>query len=377
MQTNEQTGEMVLVTDENYNERDYLASNPDVAKSVREGLIFSGRRHFELYGRRERRVMHLSLNNGRSVMRSSSQRLKVIYSSLKKVFFRLLYRIAYPESFVELEAQKSPLQMLETVETLKSELSDTEILLRQMMSILNAEMNLPYPPPKHLQVRVVGKYNQHFISDGMSFYPVLNRLLRPTGKELKDFQTILDFGCGCGRAIRGLATLLPDSKIHGTDIDGEAIAWLKNNYSKFAEFSVAPHVPPTIYQDQTFDFIFGVSVMTHLPEDMQFKWLEELNRITKPGGYVILSIHGERIYRPFDNEINQIMDTKGFFYYQLGGFNYGKSISLPDFYQTTFHSHAYIRREWQRYFNIIDIQAAGKGQGLDERQDSVLLQKRL
>lgn len=377
--TNKQTDDLVPVTDKNYNERDYLTSNPDVARAVREGRFFSGRQHFNLYGRKEGRMMYVTLKDMESSPESKVQHTRTgVFYSLKKKIFQFLYRMRYPESFTEPETLKvQVLNQTQTMEALKTQLNDTEILLKQIISILRWEVDLPLPPPKHLQIRVVGKYDAKFIDSGMSFYTVLNRLLRPIGKELKEFRSILDFGCGCGRAIRGLATLLPDSQIHGTDIDEEAIEWLRNNYSKFAEFSVAPHNPPTIYEDQTFDFIFGVSVMTHLPEDMQFKWLEELCRITKPGGYVMLSTHGERIYRPLDSEINDIMDIKGFFYYQLGGFNYGRSISLPDFYQTTFHSHAYIRREWQKYFDIIDIQSAGRGQGLDERQDSVLLQKRL
>jgi SAM-dependent methyltransferase len=196
-------------------------------------------------------------------------------------------------------------------------------------------------------------------------------VLKPTGKELKDFKSILDFGCGCGRAIRALATLLPGCKLYGTDIDGEAIEWLKRNYSKFAEFSVAPHFPPTIFEDQMFDLVFGISVLTHLPEGMQFQWLKELGRITKPYGYVILTTQGEKFYKGLDAGILDIMNKKGFFYSDPG-YNYGKSVSLPDFYQTAFHSHAYIQREWGEYFDVIDIQALG----IDNNQDTVLLQNR-
>lgn len=191
------------------------------------------------------------------------------------------------------------------------------------------------------------------------------------GKELKDFESILDFGYGCGRAIRALATLLPDSKMYGIDIDNEAIAWLTTNYSRFAEFSVAPHLPPTIYADETFNFIYGISVLTHLPEDMQFQWLSELARITKPNGYLVLTTHGEKHYKSFDPEILKIMDEKGFFYCDPG-FNYGKSISLPDFYQNAFHTHAYIEREWSQYFEVINIEPLVIG----AHQDTVLLQKR-
>ena len=274
--------------------------------------------------------------------------------------------------FLEIKNQQSQVSSLELIEALKVRVDDVEILLKQVLSILHWETHIPLPPPKHLQIRVAGGYVPDFIESGFtSIYPTLNRVLKPVGKELKDFQSILDFGCGCGRAVRALATLIPNSKLYGTDIDEEAIQWLKNNYDNYAEFSIAPHLPPTRYQSQMFDLIFGISVLTHLPEEMQFQWLEELNRVTKLNGYVILTTHGEKHYKGLDAKIVHIMNHKGFYYYEAG-FNYGKSISLPDFYQTAFHSHAYIKREWGKYFNVIDIQTLG----IDNHQDTVLLQKK-
>jgi SAM-dependent methyltransferase len=45
----------VLVTDENFNEAEYLFANPDVASAVAAGRFPSGRVHFDLYGRHEGR----------------------------------------------------------------------------------------------------------------------------------------------------------------------------------------------------------------------------------------------------------------------------------------------------------------------------------
>jgi len=249
---------------------------------------------------------------------------------------------------------------------------DIQTNLSQLESIINLESDLPLPPPKHLQVRVVGQYSSNFIESGYkSVYPTLVKVLEPVGKNLGSFQSILDYGCGCGRATRALARLLPDSKLYGTDIDPEAIEWLNKNYRQFAEFSVAPLIPPTVYPDNMFDLIFGISVLTHLPEAMQFDWLEELRRITKPGGYVILSIHGEKHFKKMGDEVNQVMSEKGFYYHMQDSYNYGKSVNLPDFYQNAYHSKKYIRREWGKYFDVLDIQALL----FDNHQDSVLLQK--
>ena len=50
--------EFILVTDQNFNEQVYLASNRDVAHAVKEGHIESGKMHFEQFGRQEKRRMN-------------------------------------------------------------------------------------------------------------------------------------------------------------------------------------------------------------------------------------------------------------------------------------------------------------------------------
>ncbi len=297
-----------------------------------------------------------------------SRMIRVLFTGMKKMLPQSLREDINRQINNEIiEAQVKDVEA-----HVEAQVKDVEIQIQQILSILHRELNIPPPPPKHLQIRVVGDYVPDFIESGFkSIYSTLNRVLEPSGNELKDFRSILDFGCGCGRAIRALATRLSACKLYGTDIDGEAIEWLKSNYSKFAEFSVAPYFPPTIYKDQMFDLVFGISVFTHLPEEMQFQWLKELSRITKPNGYVILTTHGEKHYKGLDVDILDIMNKKGFYYSDFG-FNYGKSISLPDFYQTAFHSRAYIQREWRQYFDVIDVQALG----IDNHQDTILLQNR-
>lgn len=49
-----------LATSANFNEADYLASNPDVAQAVAAGAIPTGRAHFDAYGQREGRRLHLT-----------------------------------------------------------------------------------------------------------------------------------------------------------------------------------------------------------------------------------------------------------------------------------------------------------------------------
>jgi ubiquinone/menaquinone biosynthesis C-methylase UbiE len=178
---------------------------------------------------------------------------------------------------------------------------------------------------------------------------------------------ILDFGCGCGRNIRSVKQMLPSSTLFGCDIDEEAITWLRQNYKPVGEFYANSHHPPTQYSDNMFDLIYSIYIFTHLPEDMQFVWLEELRRITRPGGYLFLSLHGAKHYSHLNPAEIRIMKEKGFYYK-----NFGLTDGLPEFYQTAFHAHEYIRREWSSYFDVIAISTLG----LDNNHDTVLLQKR-
>jgi SAM-dependent methyltransferase len=252
---------------------------------------------------------------------------------------------------------------------LTERVTDLEAAVAQLEAILRHDGAAP-PPPKHLQVRVVGGYVPGFIESGFSICDDLNAVLAVVGKSLGDFERILDWGCGCGRTTRALKTLHPGMSVWGTDIDPEAIRWLQKKYEpRYGEFRLSPHVPPLPFADGFFDFVAGISVVTHLPENMQFHWLEELRRITRPGGYLLLTTSGEKSYSQLPDELRRQVEEKGFLY--LDG-DYGQSISLPDFYQNTFHSLDYVRREWGRFFDVLDTQPAR----LQTYQDTVLLRRR-
>jgi len=271
------------------------------------------------------------------------------------------------ETLVKQEVETAVRESIASIPAAAAANSDVEILLKQIESIIECEQRIPPPPPKHLQVRVSGSYSPEFLRSGFWNCQDLNRLLQKGGKQLTDFSTILDFGCGCGRVLRALHTIAPAATVHGAEIDPEAVDWLNTHYSTFGQFSVLPHLPPTPYPDNHFDFVYGISVFTHLPEDMQFLWLEELCRITKPLGYLILTTHGEIFYKNLDGDAAKQMKSKGFYYVDLI-----HTPGLPDFYRTAYHAHAYIRRQWSKYFQVVDIEELG----LTRFQDMTLLQKR-
>lgn len=252
------------------------------------------------------------------------------------------------------------------LQALSARVAELEAALGQQHTILWREMGAAPPPPRHMQVRTVGGYVPGFLESGYSICDDLDAVLKVAGRDLSSFSRLLDYGCGSGRTTRALKTRYPEAEVHGTDIDPEAIAWLTRNCSRFGEFRLAPHQPPMPYPDSFFDFIVGISVFTHLPEDMQFAWLQELRRITKPGGLLILTTSGKKNYVGLPPELLRVVEERGFCYVDGG---YGQSINLPAFYQNTFHTPDYVRQNWSRYFEVLDIQETR----MQNHQDTVLL----
>lgn len=238
----------------------------------------------------------------------------------------------------------------------------------QYFSLLQMQGKLPPIPPKALQVRVAGAYYPKFFTHGRDMFADIEGILQTQGLSAYKFERILDFGCGCGRFLIPLSYQMPPGRLSGTDIDGEAIQWLKEYYPCFHDLDVNGFAPPTKYADGTFDLVYSISIFTHLPEDMQHAWLKELARIIRPGGVGVFTVHGEKFFQALAKRTsrNELM-KKGFFY------NEGVvTDGLPEFYQTAFHTHEYIRREWQRHFEVVSIHTEGVG----KHQDAVLVRKR-
>lgn len=102
---------------------------------------------------------------------------------------------------------------------------------------------------------------------------------------------ILDWGCGPARVIRHLPDLFPSSRCFGTDYNPKTIAWCSAAFEGIT-FSNNGLMPGLIYEPGYFDLAYGISIFTHLSEEGHHAWLGELNRILKPGGILLLTLHG-------------------------------------------------------------------------------------
>jgi SAM-dependent methyltransferase len=110
------------------------------------------------------------------------------------------------------------------------------------------------------------------------------------GRPLSALGRVLDFGCGCGRVVRHLADT--GAEIHGCDANPHAVRWCQTHLP-FGKYAVNPLAPPLPYPDAHFGLVFAFSVFTHLPVDLQTAWMAELRRVIAPGGFAIITTHGD------------------------------------------------------------------------------------
>jgi SAM-dependent methyltransferase len=197
-------------------------------------------------------------------------------------------------------------------------------------------------------------YSGHRVAEDLA--RAAERALRPLGEAL----AIFDFGTGCGRVLRWLVSKAPDADWHACDIDAEAVGWVDQNVAGVRAFP-SDTLPPLPLEDASFDLITCYSVFTHLPEDYQDAWLAELRRVAKPGGVLLITVHGPTV---FERGMSRGAYLRG----RQEEFEAGRLVywandfwkdEFPDYYQTSYHHPDYVTRHWSRWLDIVDIVPAG------------------
>lgn len=219
--------------------------------------------------------------------------------------------------------------------------------------------------------RVIGNDSPfNFAMGGYTAFRRLEAAVRDaTGKDLTAFPRVLDWGCGCGRVSRYFLPL-PDVRVTGVDVDAENVGWCRANLPA-GSWDVVPLRPPTRLPDAGFDLAFGVSVFTHLKEPEQFAWLDELRRVVRPGGLALMTFHGDAsiVWARLAAERYALLLRDGIC--DQANPLYDAAIGEADYYRDTFHTKDYVRREWGRFFEVLDVRPC-----FIAHQDLVIMRRR-
>lgn len=132
-----------------------------------------------------------------------------------------------------------------------------------------------------------------YLTTGRAEREAIGRIAAQHGIELDSARDILDWGCSTGRVLRHFADLPDQTRLWGCDIDENSIEWAQRHFEgrfRFFSTTLEPHLPVA---DSSFDFIYGISIFTHISHHID-TWLMELRRIVRPGGAALVTIHDEK-----------------------------------------------------------------------------------
>jgi len=102
---------------------------------------------------------------------------------------------------------------------------------------------------------------------------------------------VLDFGCSSGRHLRVLQAWMPEAEWLGCDPNAAAIAWASGHLSGI-DFFVSPQDPPLKLEPASVDVVSAISVWSHFGAGAAERWLDEMRRVIRPGGVLVLTVQG-------------------------------------------------------------------------------------
>lgn len=224
---------------------------------------------------------------------------------------------------------------------------------------------LPLPPPEAMAL-VMGNYAARpFYESGLLGAEGVRFVLERNDLAIERFGAILDFGCGCGRVIRHWHGLR-GPRVHGSDYNPYLVAWCAGALP-FARFTTNALAPPLADDASSFDLIYAKSVFTHLSEAMQDAWLAELKRVTKPGGFLVITLNGETSFARRRDDLPPR---------RRAIFESGARLVLREHFEGTnacaaFHPEAYVRAVFADGLRVVDHLP---GDTKDSIQDTYLFQ---
>jgi SAM-dependent methyltransferase len=228
---------------------------------------------------------------------------------------------------------------------------------------VSAPDGFPMPPPR-LMVLVTGSADTAWYTEGGRLgVGSMCHILSQVGVRPVDLQSVLDFGCGCGRVIRYWRALTA-AQLHGTDCNPRLVDWCRRNLP-FARFQSNTLEPRLRYADQQFEFAYALSVLTHTPEDQQQPWMNELWRILRPRGYLLITTQGDE----FIPKLTQAERHR----YGLGRMVVRYRSAAGTNLCSVYHPEAYVRQRLAANFSI--VASCPRGAAGNGNQDMYLLRK--
>lgn len=148
---------------------------------------------------------------------------------------------------------------------------------------------LPPNPPEAIQSMYVGASGYAAYLEAGIFIDKMKTSLLEAGLTLQPHTQVLDCGVGWGRLYRTLLRDVHPSSLLGIDVDADVVEICRQAMPN-GRFEVVDRQPPySILESTSFDLVYLYSVFSHLSETAFRGMIAELNRIIKPGGFLVFT----------------------------------------------------------------------------------------
>ncbi len=232
----------------------------------------------------------------------------------------------------------------------------------------------PYPlPSAQMRVHYYGDRHLDYWISGLQDYRAILRVMDDYDTGLVPGDAVLDFGCSSGRVLRHFWAHFPHDRggslsCWGVDVKRAPIEWMRRHLDPSLRVLHTSEHPPLPVCDGRFSLIYAFSVFTHIDEQ-ELLWIAELERLLRPGAIAYLTVHTERTWELIGREPGWPIYTH---LTADGRDELGRPIEPADLERPmprdrlvhmsesspvprVFLSQEYIRREWGRFFEVVDI----------------------
>ncbi len=220
-------------------------------------------------------------------------------------------------------------------------------------------------PPRRLRARTGAPGVTEFVEGGRQ---AARELQASLDRPLSQFGSVLDLGCGSARVLPHVAALAPGARCAGCDVDANAIGWAARHHPEL-EWRVSRAEPPLPFEGRSFELVYSISVLSHLDEAAQDRWLEEVRRVLKPGGVALLSVHGPHAFEQFrTGRVRTAWCPPGAFAraplgpgefvfepYRRSVWNETELPGVGEEYGLAFHGPEYVRGHWTRWLRVEQV----------------------
>lgn len=149
---------------------------------------------------------------------------------------------------------------------------------------------LAVEPPDHIHAMCRGP---DCVAGSIETADLVLEALERSGCLLGADTRALDFGCSSGRIARVLAAVRPEVEWLGCDPNRPAIEWAATNLP-VARFFVNEQNPPLSLESASLDVAYAISIWSHFNADAGLTWLNEMHRVLRPGGRLLMTGAGLR-----------------------------------------------------------------------------------